>query len=55
MAKPDLKIIKATHRVVDITALLRADIAKIDWDAVHIRAGRRDPVDIPETRKGWRA
>lgn len=54
--KPNLKIIKTTHRPVDITALLHADIAKRDWASVHVAADKREPVDILETRlrRTWR-
>lgn len=53
--KTNLRIITNTHRPVDITALLRADIAKRDWDATHIRGDRNRPVELADTRKGgWR-
>lgn len=62
--KPNLKIIKTTHRPAvveegppaDITALLHADIAKRDWPSVHVAADKREPVDIAETRlrRTWR-
>lgn len=51
-----LTVVTKTHRPVDITALLRADIAKRDWDAVMKAGDRREPVDLPETRlrRLWR-
>lgn len=51
-----LKIVTNTHRPVDITALIRADIAKRDWDAVQVAADRREPVEIGESRlrRTWR-
>jgi hypothetical protein len=54
--KPALHIITSTHRpVVDIYANWRAEIAKRDWGALHANADKREPVDIPETRKRvWR-
>lgn len=53
--KPNLKIIRATHRPVDITALLRADIEERDWDQVHIRANRNPPLDIADRpKRSWR-
>lgn len=57
-SKAPLRIVRETHRpvVMDITALLRADIAKKDWDAVQVAGDRREPVDLPETRlrRLWR-
>lgn len=57
MTKPKLKIVETkTHRpvAVDIYENWKADIAKRDWDAVMKAGDRREPVDLPETRKGWR-
>lgn len=58
MTKPKLKIVRETHRPVAIyiNALIRADIAKINWDAVQVAGDRRGPVDLPETRlrRTWR-
>lgn len=52
MAKFKPRIVASTHRPVDITALIRADIDKRDWDAVQIAGDKRQPVDLGETRKG---
>lgn len=52
-----LKSVEVSEQpAIDVTALLRADIAKHDWDAVQIAGDKRAPVDLPETRKGgwWR-
>lgn len=40
---------------IDITALIRADIAKRNWKAMHIAADRRGPVEIADpTGRTWR-
>jgi len=41
---------------IDVTALLRADIAKRDWTGVHVAADRRPFLAWPDTPKRiWRA
>jgi len=50
-----LRIVKETHRPVDITALLRAEIpGEEHWRGVHVRGDRREAVELPDVRKGWR-
>lgn len=52
---PKLRVVKETHRVVDITALLRADITERDWTAVHVNGDRSAGVDLPDRPKRvWR-
>lgn len=51
-----LTIIRETHRpvVIDLYGPWREEIAARDWDAVQVAADKRAPVDLPETRRGWR-
>ena len=53
----NLKLVRNTHRVVDITALLHADIPDAEhWRKVH-EAGDKPSrvVELGEVRGGWRA
>jgi hypothetical protein len=48
------KIQAKTHRVVvDIYADWRDEVAARDWEAVHVRGDRRQPVDIADKPKWW--
>lgn len=52
---PELHIIKTTHRPVDITALLRAEIEQRDWSKCHVAGDRNPPLDIADRpKRGWR-
>jgi hypothetical protein len=61
-AKPSLRVIEKkvtdsylNDQPLDITRILRADIAKRDWSAVHISGDRRAPVYLPDrNRRLWR-
>lgn len=53
--KPNLKIIRATHRPVDIYADWRAKIEATDWARVHIWGDRNPPLDIADRpKRSWR-
>jgi hypothetical protein len=54
MTARNLKLVEpAQESRADIYAAWRADIAKRDWNAVHIAADRRGFFAMPEHRK-WR-
>lgn len=50
--KPKLRIVAKTHRPVDITALIRAEIQERDWERVHVQGQRNPPLDLPDRPKG---
>jgi hypothetical protein len=51
-----LKLVPAKSEVIDIYAADKARIASIDWSRVHIAGDRRQPIDLPDTRKrSWLA
>jgi len=49
-----LRIVKDVPEVVDIYAAWKAEIASRDWRGVHVRGDRREAVELPDVRKGWR-
>lgn len=50
-----LVVVTKTHRVIDITALLREDIVKRDWDAVHVDGDKGEVVELGYVRRRvWR-
>jgi hypothetical protein len=52
--KPKLAIIKTTHRPVDITALLRAEIEARDWERVHVTSHRSAAIELPDRpKRSW--
>ena len=52
--KPKLAIVTDEPQPrIDIYANWRAEIRTRDWAAMHIRADRREPVALGDTRKGW--
>lgn len=51
-ARRNLHIVTKTHRPIDISALMSADIPDAEhWRKVHIAGDRRPPVEIGDTRK----
>lgn len=53
MTPSRLRIVPDTQEVVDIAALIRADIKERNWAAVHVQADKRPFLLLPERRK-WR-
>ena len=50
-----LRVVKDAPEDIDITALLHAEIPGEDhWRGVHVSGDRREAVDLPTMRKGWR-
>lgn len=58
MTRPRLLILAQTSEPevpppVDVTQLLRADIAKRDWSACHVAGDNGPRIDLPEKRRKW--
>lgn len=54
--KRRLKLIEGeSEQPRDVTLLIREDIAKRDWSAVHVNGDRSRPLSIPDRiRRIWR-
>jgi hypothetical protein len=48
-----LHVVRDDEPSADIYARWKADIAAIDWSASHIRGDRAQPIELPDSRRGW--
>lgn len=51
----DFRLVSTQPDAIDVSALIRADIAKVDWARVQIEGDRRSPIYLPDARRRlWR-